>query len=250
MAVGEAVPRRGSGLADYDVSTCMHRSACAQRAEKMTGTDELETRWAGLAAATISDCLDRLQAMHAGIHRISGCNVLGPAFTIETCAGDSATIHRALEVAPAGSVLVIDAGGHVGRAVWGNVLTEAARHGGIRGVVIDGVVRDLDQLLAAEFPVYARGVCPAGPHKGFAGRWGIPVQCGGVVVAAGDLVVADSDGVVVVPKSRIVGLPDEVQDRMIDEKRWISSVRDGHSTASLLGLTGSADHGARFALEV
>lgn len=215
----------------------------------MTAADDLATRWAGLAAATISDCLDRLQAMHAGVHRVSGGDVFGPAFTIETCAGDSATIHLALEVAPAGSVLVIDAGGHLGRAVWGNVLTVAARHRGVRGVVLDGVVRDLDQLRAAEFPVYARGACPAGPHKGFSGRSGAPVQCGGVVVATGDLVVGDADGVVVVPASRIDGFPEAVQARVIDEERWMSSVRDGHSTASLLGLTGSPSQGQVTALE-
>ncbi|MPZ95591.1 MAG: hypothetical protein GEU96_11950 [Propionibacteriales bacterium] len=209
----------------------------------MTGSDEWATRWQGLAAATISDCLDRLHAMDAGIHRISGHGVLGPAFTIETCAGDSATIHRALEVAPAGSVLVIDAGGHLGRAVWGNVLTVAAQHRGVRGVVLDGVVRDVDDLRAAEFPVFARGACPAGPHKGFAGRWGATVQCGGVVVATGDVVVGDADGVVVVPGSRIDGLPEAVRARVAEEERWISLIREGSTTATLLGLTGAPDQG-------
>ena len=203
----------------------------------MTGANDLSDRWAGLPTATISDCLDRLQAMHAGIHRVSGGDLLGPAFTIETCAGDSATIHRAIEVAPSGAVLVIDAGGHLGRAVWGNVLTVAARQRGVRGVILDGVVRDLEALQGTDFPVFALGACPAGPHKGFVGRWDVPIQCGGVVVNSGDMVVGDADGVVIVPSSRIDGLPEAVAARIIQEDRWIKMIHDGRSTATFLGLS-------------
>ena len=209
----------------------------------MTGMENLSDRWSGLPTATISDCLDRLQAMHAGIHRVSGGDLLGPAFTIETCAGDSATIHRAIEVAPSGSVLVIDAGGHLGRAVWGNVLTVAALQRGVRGIVLDGVVRDLEALREVDFPVFARGTCPAGPHKGFVGRWGVPVQCGGIVVTSGDVVVGDADGVVIVPGSRIDGLPEAVEARVIEEDRWMSMIRDGHTTATFLGLNGISGQG-------
>ena len=89
------------------------------------------------------------------------------------------------------------------RAVWGAVLTEAARQGGIVGAVIDGVVRDLAQIRAGGFPLFARGSTPAGPHKGGRGSFGGIVQCGGVVVSPGDLVLGDIDGVVVVPAARV-----------------------------------------------
>lgn len=198
-----------------------------------TAEDE---NWAGVATAKVSDCLDRLHSMHAAIHRISGGHVFGRAFAVETCAGDSATIHRALEVAPAGSVMVIDAAGHPGRAVWGEILATAARHRGVRGVVIDGVVRDVEALRAADFPVYARGSCPAGPHKGFDGNWGGSVQCGGVIVVSGDLVVADADGVVVVPASRVEGLRAAVNALLLEEHGMMTSVRNGGSTARMIGL--------------
>jgi 4-hydroxy-4-methyl-2-oxoglutarate aldolase len=194
------------------------------------------TAWQGLPTATISDCLQRLQAMHAEIRPLSGENLLGHAFTIETGAGDSATLHRALQVVPSDRVLVIDAGGHTARAVWGHVLTVAAMHRQVRGIVVDGVVRDVASIRATGFPLYGRGTCPAGPHKGFEGRWGQPIQCGGVVVANDDLVVGDDDGVVVVPASRIEVTHKAVIAVQERERQMLEDVRDGRATADLLGL--------------
>ena len=107
-------------------------------------------------------------------------------------------------------------------------------------------MRDVEALRRAAFPVFARGSCPAGPHKGFAGRWGGPVQCGGLVVTTGDVVVGDADGVVVVPRSRIDGLPEAVEARAMEEDRWMSMIRHGRTTtAALLGLSGAPDHESR-----
>lgn len=145
--------------------------------------------WRDLPTATVSDCLERLGAMDAGIAPLTGAGLVGPAHTVETGAGDSSTLHRALESAPAGAVLVVDGGGYLGRAVWGCVLTGAAQAAGVVGAVIDGAIRDVAAIREAGFVVYARGACPAGPHKGFRGRIGATVQCGGVVVGAGDLVL-------------------------------------------------------------
>ncbi|MEX2374422.1 MAG: RraA family protein [Dehalococcoidia bacterium] len=202
----------------------------------MAATNRLLESWAGYATATISDCLDRLQAMHSGIRLLSGEGLVGHAFTVETGAGDSATLHRALELVPPDSVLVVDAAGHLGRAVWGNVLSVAAMRRGVRGIVVDGVIRDLAEIHAAGFVTYARGVCPAGPHKGFQGRWGEPIQCGGVVVATGDLVVGDGDGVVVVPASRIDETERAVLATEERERLLLEDVNRGATTAELLGL--------------
>ncbi len=207
----------------------------------MGAADRSHEHWAGFATATISDCLDRLQAMHSGIRLLSGEGLVGRAFTVETGAGDSATLHRALEVVPPGSVLVVDAAGHLSRAVWGYVLSVAAMRRGVRGIVIDGVIRDLAEIQASEFAIYARGVCPAGPHKGFQGRWGEPIQCGGVVVATGDLVVGDADGVAVVPASRIDDTETAVLATMERERLLIEEVNRGATTAELLGLNYPSD---------
>lgn len=192
--------------------------------------------WRQLPSATVSDCLDRLQAMDGGIRLLAGDGVAGRAFTVETAAGDSATLHLALQHAPPGSVLVVAAGGHVRRAVWGAILTEAAQRRGVRGLVVDGVVRDVTQLRASGFTVYARGSCPAGPHKGFRGRWDVAVSCGGVVVDPGDLVLGDADGVVVVPAGRAAEVAAAVAQRRRVEEQWRAGLRRGATTAELLGL--------------
>lgn len=192
--------------------------------------------WRQFPTATISDCLGRGQAMDAGIRRLSSGSLVGPAFTVQTAAGDSSTIHRALASAPSGSVLVVDAAGHTARAVWGFVLTVAAQQRGIEGLVLDGVVRDMAALHSVDFPVFARGTCPAGPHKGFAGRWGQRIACGGVVVSPGDLVVGDDDGVVIVPGDEVEALPVAIRRRQREEERWRAQIRAGQSSAELLGL--------------
>src|SRR5690606_28107227 len=128
--------------------------------------------------------------------------LVGRAFPIRVLAGDSATCHRALSDAPRGFVLVINGGGYEGRAIWGEILTVAARSKGVRGAVVDGVVRDIGAIRQLDFPLFARGTTPGGPHKGGGGRWGTPITCGGVLVCPGDLVVGDEDGVAVVPWER------------------------------------------------
>jgi regulator of RNase E activity RraA len=192
--------------------------------------------WKDVATANLSDAIGRVGAMDGGIRRLCGGHLVGRAHTIRTGVGDSSTIHRALVDAPPGSVAVIDAQGGTARAVWGNVLTIAAMARGVVGVVVDGAVRDLDGIAALGFPVFARATCPAGPHKGFRGSHGIPVQCGGVVVNPGDIVVGDADGVTVVPAhlaGEVLATVDEVTSR---EQGWIDRIRAGESSARILGV--------------
>ena len=142
-------------------------------------------------------------------------------------AGENSTIHRAVYNAPAGSVLAIDADGYDQRAVWGEILTVAAKHGGIAGVVIDGAVRDIDAIRERSYPVFARAVCAAGPHKGWRGRIGTTIQCGGVVVSPGDILVCDEDGVVVVPREGAEEIAAVARERLALESSWIERVDAG-----------------------
>jgi len=192
--------------------------------------------WASLSTALVSDCLERFQAMDAGVRRLSGERLLGPAVPVRTMVGESATLHAAVQQAPAGSVLVIDAEGHLGRAVWGEVLTVAAQAAGLSGVVIDGVIRDVGAIRARGFPIFARGSCPAGPHKGWKGEIGQPVTCGGVVTHGGDLVMGDDDGVVVVPSARIAEVAAAAQQRMRTEAEWLRRIASGEKSVDVLGL--------------
>ncbi|MFE2038875.1 RraA family protein [Streptomyces scopuliridis] len=163
--------------------------------------DDLD-RWQGLPSSTVCDCLNRFQAMHAAIRPVIGSTLLGRAWTARSMPGENNTLLRAIETAPAGSILVVDAGGFVDRAVWGEVRTMEAIRAGLIGLVVDGAVRDVEAIRRRGFTVYARGICAAGPNKGWDGDVGGQIQCAGVVVNPGDLVVADTDGVVVVPRDR------------------------------------------------
>ncbi len=195
-----------------------------------------EAIWRELPATVVSDCLDRAGAMDGRIRLLSGERLLGPAFTVRTVAGDSAVTHRALRDAPAGHVLVLSAEGGLERAVWGAVLTEAALRCGLVGAVIDGVVRDLAQIRDLGFPLFARGSSAAGPHKGGRGTHGEVVQCGGVVVASGDLVLGDLDGVVVIPAARVDAVARDAVERLRVEGAWIERIRSGERSADILEI--------------
>lgn len=192
--------------------------------------------WRQLPSTVVSDCLDRSGAMDGRIRLLSGQRLLGRAFTVRTTSGDSAVTHRALRDAPSGHVLVLSAEGGMERAVWGAVLTEAALRCGLVGAVVDGIVRDLAEIRALGFPLFARGSTSAGPHKGGRGTHGQVVQCGGVVVSPGDLVLGDLDGVVVVPADRVDAVARAAVERLRVEASWIQRIRSGESSADILGI--------------
>jgi RraA family protein len=127
--------------------------------------------------------------------------ILGPAVTVKVFPGDNLMVHKSLDIAQPGDILVIDASGSSLTAVLGDLVSTKARHRGIAGVVIDGLVRDLPAIKAlGDFPVFARGVTPIGPlHRG-PGEVNYPISAGGIVVNPGDLIAGDLNGVVVIPR--------------------------------------------------
>lgn len=193
-------------------------------------------KWAATPVSAISDCLGRFQVLSARVRPLSGTGVVGRAFCVRVMPGDSASLHLALDHVPPDRVLVVDAGGYTDRAVWGEVLTAAAQARGVRGLVLDGAVRDIAAIRDRQFPVYAAGVCPAGPHKSGGGQWGGTVACGGAVVESGDLMVGDADGVVAVPWSQRLDVLDRAADKIAQEQRWLAAVAAGRRSAELLGL--------------
>jgi 4-hydroxy-4-methyl-2-oxoglutarate aldolase len=102
--------------------------------------------------------------------------------------------------------------------------------------VIDGLVRDLAQIRAVGFPLFARGSSPAGPHKDGRGSFGDVVQCGGATVSPGDLIVGDLDGVVVVPAARVDAVSRDAVARLRAEAAWIERIRSGEASADILGI--------------
>lgn len=167
---------------------------------------DLVARLRGMPTSVISDQLERFGAV-AGVRALPGSaegpRLAGPALTVLTRPGDNFAVHHAIDLARPGDVLVVDAGGHVDRAVMGEIVYRYAVSRGIAGVVIDGAVRDGAEIAAGPVPVFARGVTHTGPWKNGPGEIRGPVAIGGVVVMCGDVIVGDPDGLVVVPARRV-----------------------------------------------
>ncbi|MEU6259045.1 RraA family protein [Streptomyces sp. NPDC047043] len=164
-------------------------------------TDAIEFQ--AVPTTTLADLLGRGQVMDVGIRPLwgPGERVAGPAFTVRCPPGDNLMLHAAIHRAEPGSVVVVESGDLDWALAGGNVCAVAQRRG-VAAFVLDGLIRDLAEVRELRFPVFARGVIPIPGAKSAAVPLGEPVTCGGVRIEAGDIVVADEEGVVAVPAAR------------------------------------------------
>lgn len=163
-------------------------------------------------------------------------SLAGPAYPVQARPGDNAAVHFALAAAPKASVLVVAIGGDVEHAFWGEIMMEAALAAGVRGLVTDGAIRDSSALRARGFPVFCAGTAIAGTEKRWRGAQQAAVVLGHATVRAGDYVVGDDDGVVVVPQEHIDAVIRQAQARLEKEEAMIERLRQGDVTVDLLGL--------------
>ena len=152
------------------------------------------------ASAQVADCMSRLGAMDSGIRPVwPSPRIIGPALTAWCHSADNLMLHKALSLASPGDILVVNTQGNVANAVFGELMGTSAVKIGVRGLVVDGVVRDASALEKMRLPIYARGLCPNSCNKDGPGETGTAIACGGVAVRSGDIIIADADGVTVVP---------------------------------------------------
>jgi len=142
----------------------------------------------------------------------------------------------ALREAQAGDVLVVDSGGRLERALWGAILSMAASNAGIKGLVIDGAVRDVDEIAELRFPVFARGVTPDTPYSKVHGSTGQPIECGGLSVRTGDAVYADGDGVVVIASEVTEATVDRARHRIALEDEIFRGLAAGRPLQELVPI--------------
>ena len=163
-------------------------------AELVAGISMFET-------SDISDAMNRLYTMGGTIHNLTNEMALtGPAVTVKAFPGDNLMVHKALDLVRPGDVIVVDASQSMTAALLGDMIASKAKHLGVAGFVIDGLIRDLPGVKETGLPVFARGVTPFGPlHRG-PGEVNGAISCGGIVVQPGDVISADQTGVTVVPK--------------------------------------------------
>ena len=186
-------------------------------------------------AAVLADVAGRRGAMHGRIQALRPrMKVAGPAFTVEVRPGDNLMIHAAISMAQPGDVLVIDGKGDQMAALMGTIMMTACKQRGLAGVIIDGAVRDSLEIDEMDFPVFSVGTNPNGPTKNIGGRIGHPVSCGNVVVNAGDFVLGDADGVVVVEREKLASLLPGCKKKVEDEAKRIAQIKQGNTAASWL----------------
>jgi regulator of RNase E activity RraA len=200
-------------------------------------TAEWVEKFKAVPSSIVSDCLNRYYGMNSEIRPIfEGIRLCGPALTIQSMAGNNLMSHYALTFAEPGDVLVIDARGYVGNAVWGSVQALYAVKRGVAGLVIDGAIRDVEDMRRIRFPVFCKGITPAGPHKGWADSINVPIQCGGMPVHPGDMIIGDDDGVAVVPLESLKQVCEESLMRMKTEASWLEKIEKGQSSLDAVGL--------------
>jgi 4-hydroxy-4-methyl-2-oxoglutarate aldolase len=161
--------------------------------------------------------------------------VVGTALPVKAAPGDNLPLHLALEVAQPGEVLVVDAGG-TAHGYWGEVLTVAAQQRGVRGLVIDGGVRDTERLESLGFPTFSTSIALRGTVKADPGAVGEPIRLGGAAVERGDIVVADRDGVVILPQEQFATILDAARARQRREEEFLRRIRDGELTVDIYGF--------------
>ena len=171
------------------------------RSEVQRPAQSIVDAYRGFATPDLSDLMNRFYTMRHRVRCMTGeTPLIGPACTVKVYPGDNLMVHKALAVAQPGDVIVVDSNDSSQNGIMGDMIAYKAKHLGISGFVIDGLVRDLPGIRSCGLPVYACGSTPQGPlHRG-PGEINFPISCAGVVVQPGDLVYGDVNGVVVVPR--------------------------------------------------
>lgn len=189
---------------------------------------DLVESFQGKASSNLADAMGRFHFMDPGIVNRTGLPLCGVAVTVNSRPGDNLMVHRALEVAGPGDIVVVSTNGNTTSAVFGELMAHTAVGVGLGGIVVDGAIRDVDGLRALELPAFSRAVTPGGGDKDGPGEINVPVSCGNTVVMPGDIVVGDEDGVAVVPRMEAAEVLDRVRALEERERNRITEIKSGH----------------------
>jgi regulator of RNase E activity RraA len=216
-------------------------------------------RFGAIAASNVSDVMGRrgaavgVRPVGGSLSTLNGRSVAGPALTVLTRPGDNLAVHKALDIAEPGDVVVVDAQRDPYSSILGDLLTHYAKARGVAALVVDGAVRDSAGISSGGLPVFARSISHVAPTKAGPGDIGCAVSVGGTVVHDGDLIVGDDDGVTVVPRAEIDSVLVLAEKLVADEQRSISQIDAGQwdrswvdqaATITVIG-EGSATGGPR-----
>lgn len=187
---------------------------------------ELVELFRGIPVANIDDNMGRIAAVDSCIYPLNPkARLLGTAFTVNAPAGDNLLFHKALDMAKPGDVIVLANKGSMSRSLCGEIMSSYAKKRGLAGIIIDGCVRDSEALSEMDFPVYAKGVTPNGPYKNGPGEMNFPVSFAGVVINPGDIIVGDSDGILVIhPDEHTAELAEKAKAYHASEEKQLEGI--------------------------
>lgn len=198
---------------------------------------ELVESFIGLPVANIADEMNRLYCVNSRIKPLNSVPLLGTAFTVKTRVGDNLMLHKAIDMAEPGEIIVVDVQGDLTNSVTGEIMMRQAVKRGISGVVVDGAVRDAEALKNLNISIYAAGIQPNGPYKDGPGEINVPVCCGGIVVKPGDILVGDADGIVVIDPQDAPEILAKAREKYRQEQIKFKSIEEGTMDRSWVDKT-------------
>lgn len=190
-------------------------------------SEDVVAAFRGKASSNVADAMGRFHFMDPGMKSRTGLPLSGVAITVSARPGDNLMVHKALEVAQPGDVVVVSTTGNTTSAVFGELMGHTAKGAKLGGIVVDGAIRDVDGLKALEFPAFSRAVSPGASDKDGPGEINVPISCGNTVVMPGDIVVGDDDGLAVVPREDAAEVLEQVLALEEREKRRIAAIKGG-----------------------
>jgi RraA family protein len=189
---------------------------------------EVMEELAKYSTPNISDAMSRFGAMDYLIKPLNDkYKIVGPAITVKVRPGDNLMLHKAIDVAQSGDVLVVDTSGCYTNAVFGELMCMSAMAKELGGIVVDGAVRDSDELLELGFPVFTKAIIPTGCDKDGPGEINYLISCGSMPVNPGDIIIGDVNGIVVLPQNDVGELLLNVNKKLNYEARRKTDINDG-----------------------
>ena len=192
---------------------------------------KLVEEFKNIPASNTADVMGRNSAMNPRIHLVSKPKaqmMAGPAYTVKCRAGDNLALHAALNFCQEGDVLVVSTEEDNTRALMGEIMMAYLCYTKkIAGIVLDGPIRDIDEIGNWDFPVYCTGTTPGGPYKEGPGEINVPIACGGVSVNPGDIILADPDGVIVIPRKDAPVILEDAKKFMAADAAKLPAAKNG-----------------------
>ena len=187
-----------------------------------------------IGVATVYEAAGRVGSIDPGIRPlVRGLRIIGPAVTVHCHPKDNLMLHKALQIAQEGDVIVATTDGYFNAGYWGGLMTTSALARKVAGLAIDACVRDSAEIIEMGFPVFCRGTCIRGTAKDILGTVNHPILFGDIIVNPGDLILGDDDGMVVVPQADIERVLEASRKRIEKEKGKAAALASGTSSVEL-----------------